>query len=281
MIPRGLSPSPRAWHLGAIAVSVLVFAFLIAPILIIVPLSLSADPFFSYPITHWSFRWYAALAGDDPQALLWRRAVVNSLVVGIGATCLATLLGTLAAIGLWRYRPPFANLLTALMLSPIIVPIVVTAIGMYYFYARLGLIGTYSAIILAHAALGAPFVFITVTATLATFDETLLKAGAILGAGPVRVFRRVMLPLILPGVLSGTIFAFATSWDEVVIVLFLAGPEQHTIPRRMWSGMRDNLSPTIIAAATLLILLSVALMLTLEWLRRRGARFRSVQPPAA
>jgi len=281
MTLRPLSVTPQAWRLGAIAVSAVVFAFLIAPILIIVPLSFSGDPFFSYPIEHWSLRWYAALFGDDPQALLWQRAVVNSLSIGLSATLLATILGTLAAIGLWRRRLPFANVMTALMLSPLIVPIVVTAIGMYYFYARLGLIGSYTGIILAHAALGAPFVLITVSATLASFDQTLLKAGAILGAGPVRVFRMIMLPLILPGVVSGAIFAFATSWDEVVIVLFLAGPQQHTIPRRMWSGMRDNLSPTIIAAATLLILLSIALMLTLEWLRRRSERYRSAPPRAA
>lgn len=272
-----LSVTPRMWRAGTIALSAAVFGFLIAPILTIVPLSFSDDPFFSYPIQHWSLRWYAALFGDDPQALLWRRAVLNSLAIGLGATLLATILGTLAAIGLWRRRLPFANVMTAVLISPMIVPIVVTAIGMYYFYARIGLIGTYTGIILAHAALGAPFVFITVSATLASFDETLLKAGAILGAGPARVFRRIMLPLIMPGVVSGAIFAFATSWDEVVIVLFLAGPEQHTIPRRMWSGMRDNLSPTIIAAATLLIVLSMALMLTLEWLRRRSERFRATQ----
>lgn len=276
-----LSVTPRMWRAGTVALSAAVFGFLIAPILVIVPLSFSGDPFFSYPIEHWSFRWYAALFGDDPQALLWQRAVLNSLAIGLGATLLATLLGTLAAIGLWRRRLPFANVMTAFLISPMIVPIVVTAIGMYYFYARIGLIGTYTGIILAHAALGAPFVFITVSATLASFDGTLLKAGAILGARPARVFRRIMLPLIMPGVVSGAIFAFATSWDEVVIVLFLAGPQQHTIPRRMWSGMRDNLSPTIIAAATLLIVLSMALMLTLEWLRRRGERFRAAQSSPA
>ncbi len=281
MIMRTLSVTPRAWHIATIALSALVFAFLIAPILIIVPLSFSADPFFSSPIEHWSLRWYAALVGDDPQALLWQRAVVNSLIIGLSATFLATCLGTLAAIGVWRSPRPLANIVTALMLSPIVVPIVVTAIGTYYFYARIGLVGTYTGIILAHAALGAPFVFVTVTATLASFDETLLKAGASLGASPARVFRMIMLPLILPGVISGAIFAFATSWDEVVIVLFLAGPEQHTIPRRMWSGVRDNLSPTIIAAATLLIALSIALMLSLEWLRRRSERLRLAPPVSA
>jgi putative spermidine/putrescine transport system permease protein len=275
-----LSAGLSAWRAATIAISVSVFIFLIAPILVIVPLSFSADPFFSYPIEHWSLRWYADLFDQGSQSHLWQRALVNSLLIGLVATLLATALGTLAAIGLWRCHLPFANIMTALIISPIVVPIVVTAIGMYYFYARLGLIGTYSGVILAHTALGAPFVFISVSATLVSLDETLLRAGAILGAAPFRVFRRIMLPLILPGVVSGALFAFATSWDEVVVVLFLAGPEQHTIPRRMWSGVRDNLSPTIIAAATLLIAFSVLLMLTLEWLRRRSQRFRMADPPA-
>jgi putative spermidine/putrescine transport system permease protein len=251
-----------------------VFVFLIAPIIVIVPLSFNHDPFFSYPIKEFSLRWYAELVGDGPQALLWQRSLINSLFIGICATILATLLGTLAALGMHRSRLPFGNALTAFMISPMVVPLVVAAIGMYYFYSKIGLIGTFPGIILAHTALGAPFVFVTVTATLAGFDRNLVRAGAILGATPVRVFRKVTLPLILPGVTSGALFAFATSWDEVVVVMFLAGADQHTIPRRMWSGVRDNLSPTIIAAATLLIVLSILLMLSVEWLRRRGERLR-------
>jgi putative spermidine/putrescine transport system permease protein len=165
-----LSVTPRAWRIGTIVLSALVFAFLIAPILVIVPLSFSADPFFSYPIEHWSLRWYAALVGDDPQALLWQRAVVNSVIIGVSATVLATCLGTLAAIGVWRSPRPLANLVTGLMISPIVVPIVVTAIGTYYFYARIGLVGTFTGIILPHSALGAPFLFVTVTATIASYD---------------------------------------------------------------------------------------------------------------
>lgn len=254
-----------------------VFVFLIAPIVAIIPLSFNHDPFFSYPITDYSMRWYDDLLGDGAQAFLWRRAFVNSLIVGVCATALSTVLGTLAALGMHRSRLPFANLLIAFMISPMVVPVIVAAIGMYYFYSRVGLVATYPGIILAHTALGTPFVFITVSATLAGFDRNLLRAGAILGASPVRVFRKVTLPLILPGVTSGALFAFATSWDEVVVVLFLAGSDQHTIPRRMWSGVRDNLSPTIIAAATLLILLSILLMLAVEWLRRRR---EGIQGPA-
>jgi putative spermidine/putrescine transport system permease protein len=259
-----------------LTICALVFFFLVAPILVIVPLSFNADPFFTYPITHYSLRWYMDIFGEGPQSLLWQRSLFNSLIIGISSTILATFLGTLAALGMSRTRLPFESLLIGLMISPIIVPIVVAAIGMYYLYSQAGLVGTYLGVILAHTALGMPFVFITVMATLSGFDRNLMRAGAILGAAPIRVFRKVTLPVILPGVVSGALFAFATSWDEVVAVLFLASADQHTIPRRMWSGVRDNLSPTIIAAASLLIALSIILMIAVELLRRRGERLRGI-----
>lgn len=267
-----------AWLFRALLVAIcaLVFIFLVAPIIVIIPLSFNADPFFTYPISQYSLRWYGEIFGDGPQALLWQRSLVNSLIIGVASTVLATLLGTAAALGMSTARLPMASLLVGVMISPIIVPIIIAAIGMYYFYSQVGLVGTYPGLILAHTALGMPFVFITVSATLAGFDRNLVRAGAILGARPLRVFRKVTLPLILPGVASGALFALATSWDEVVAVLFLAGVDQHTIPRRMWSGVRDNLSPTIIAAASLLIGLSIVLMIVVEVLRRRGERLRGI-----
>ncbi len=265
-----------AWLFRALLIvtCVLVFIFLVAPIIVIIPLSFNADPFFTYPISQYSLRWYGEIFGDGPQAILWQRSLVNSLIIGTASTVLATVLGTAAALGMSTTRLPMAALLVGLMISPIVVPIIIAAIGMYYFYSQVGLVGTYPGLILAHTALGMPFVFITVSATLAGFDRNLVRAGAILGARPVRVFRKITLPLILPGVASGALFALATSWDEVVAVLFLAGVDQHTIPRRMWSGVRDNLSPTIIAAASLLIALSIVLMIVVEVLRRRGERLR-------
>lgn len=267
-----------AWLFRALLVAIcaLVFIFLVAPIIVIIPLSFNADPFFTYPISQYSLRWYGEIFGDGPQSLLWQRSLVNSLIIGIASTVLATVLGTAAALGMSTARLPMASLLVGVMISPIIVPIIIAAIGMYYFYSQVGLVGTYPGLILAHTALGMPFVFITVSATLAGFDRNLVRAGAILGARPLRVFRKVTLPLILPGVASGALFALATSWDEVVAVLFLAGVDQHTIPRRMWSGVRDNLSPTIIAAASLLIGLSIVLMIVVEVLRRRGERLRGI-----
>ena len=268
--------SQKFWYYGLRIACGVIFFFLVAPMLIIIPLSFNQDPFFTYPMSGYSLRWYEEIFGDGPLSILWQRAMLNSVTVAVCSTFLATTLGTLAALGLSRSNIPFKNGLVAVLISPMIVPIVVTAIGMFYFYAQVGLVGSLTGIILAHAAIGAPFVVITVTATLAGFDHDLVRAGSILGARPTRVFRKVTLPLILPGVASGGLFAFATSWDEIVIVLFMAGAEQHTIPRRMWSGIREHLSPTIIAAATLLILLSIALMLTMEWLRRRNERLRGI-----
>ena len=192
------------------------------------------------------------------------------------ATIVATVLGTLAALGLNRAEYPGKSSILALLISPIIVPIVITAAGMFYFYAKIGLTGTLAGLVFAHATIGVPFVVITVSATLAGFDNNMVRAGASLGANPVRVFFKITLPLILPGVVSGALFAFITSWDELVIAIFLAGTEEHTLPRRMWSGIRELLSPTIMAVATLLILTSIALMVVMELLRRRTERLRGI-----
>jgi putative spermidine/putrescine transport system permease protein len=275
-LPPYATAGDRIWFYGLRIFCGLTFFFLVAPILVIIPLSFNQDPFFTYPMEGYSLRWYAEIFGDGPLSLLWQRSMVNSVVIAICSTVLATALGTLAALGLNRADFPFKNAIYAFLISPMIVPIVVTAIGMFYFYAQIGLIGSLAGIILAHTAIGVPFVVITVSAALAGFDENLVRAGSIMGAGPMRVFRKVTLPIIFPGVASGGLFAFAASWDEIVIVLFLANAEQHTIPRRMWSGIREHISPTIIAAATLLILLSIVLMLTMEWLRRRSDRMRGI-----
>ena len=200
----------------------------------------------------------------------------NSLIVAVGATAAGASLGTLAALGLHRVRLPFRQAIVAVLLSPMVVPVIITAVGMFYFYARIGIANTLGGLIVAHAALGIPFVFVTVGAVLSTLDDNLVRAAASLGAGPVRVFRAVVLPLILPGVVSGALFAFVTSWDDVVVAIFLAGPRQHTLPRQMWSGIREFISPTLLAVATLLIVLSISLMLVVELLRRKGERLRDV-----
>ena len=262
----------RGWRAAYWLLCTAVFVFLVAPILVIVPLSFNAGAFFTYPLAGVSLRWYRELLTGAQ----WQRAVENSLIVGVGATVVATFLGTLAALGLHRVRLPFRPVIVGILLSPMVVPVIITGVGMFYFYARVGLANTLGGLIVAHAALGIPFVFVTVGAVLATLDDNLVRAAASLGAGPVRVFQAVVLPLILPGVVSGALFAFVTSWDDVVVALFLAGPRQHTLPRQMWSGIREFISPTLLAVATLLIVLSVSLMLVVELLRRKGERLRGV-----
>jgi putative spermidine/putrescine transport system permease protein len=268
------SPLERAWFWIFRIFCGAVLVFLIAPILVVMPLSFNAEPYFTYPMPGLSLQWYQDLAAN-PQ---WQLGIRNSLIVGACATALATTLGTLAALGLSRRNFPFRTLVMSLLISPMIVPVVITAVGMYFFYSDLGLTNTLPGLVLAHTALATPFVVITVTATLTSFDHSMTRAAANLGASPWVGFRRVTLPLILPGVISGALFAFVTSFDEVVVVLFIAGPEQRTLPRQMFAGIREQISPTILAAATILVLISIALLTTIELLRRRSERLRGVTP---
>jgi putative spermidine/putrescine transport system permease protein len=257
----------------------MVFAFLLAPLLVVVPLSFNAEPYFIFTKKMlelnpdgFSLRWYAAFI-YSPE---WRSAVGNSFIVAPCATILATLLGTIAAFGLSRPSMPFRALIMGILISPMIVPIIVSGAGMFFFYSSAGLAQTLPGVILAHAALGTPFVVITVTATLQGFDHTLTRASASLGANAPTTWLNIVIPLILPGVIAGALFAFVVSFDEVVVVLFLAGYNQRTIPLQMWSGIREQISPTILAVASLLIMVSIFMLVGLELLRRRSERLRGV-----
>ena len=249
----------------------LAFLFLIAPILVIIPLSFNAEPYFTFTRgmlelnpDAYSLRWYKQVIFGEQ----WQSAALNTVIIGFSAA----VLGTLAALGLSSPALPWRRPLTALLISPLIVPIVITAAGMFFFYSSLNLTQTYTALILSHAVLGAPFVVITVTASMAGFNRELLLAATSLGAGPAYSFFRVQLPIISPGVISGALFAFAASLDEVVIVLLMGGIEQRTIPREMWSGIREEISPAILAAATFLILIAVLLLVVVELLQRPSER---------
>jgi putative spermidine/putrescine transport system permease protein len=251
------------------------------PILVIVPLSFNATNFFTFTPgmlslnpAGFSTRHYKDFFTNPD----WQTALRNSLTIAPMATLISVTLGTLAAIGLSQPHVPFRGAIMAILISPMIVPLVISAAGMYFFYSRLGLQGTYWGVVLAHAALGIPFVIITVTATLIGFDQSLVRAAANLGAGPVRTFFKVQMPLILPGVISGALFAFITSFDEVVVVLFVGSAEQKTLTWQMFTGLREQISPTILAVATVLVAISVALLATLEILRRRSERLRGLTP---
>ena len=271
MLSPYMSPVERAWYYGLRLLCALVLLFLVLPILVIVPLSFNSGTFLIYPMQGFSLRWYEDFFGSAG----WMRALKNSMIIAPAATVLAMVLGTLAAIGLTRADFRGKALIMSLLISPMVVPVVIVGVASYLFFAPLGLANGYLSLIVVHAVLGVPFVIITVSATLQGFNYNLVRAAASLGASPITAFRRVTLPLIAPGVISGALFAFATSFDEVVVTLFLAGPEQVTLPRQMFSGIRENLSPTIAAAATLLIGFSVLLLLTLEWLRGRSEKLRT------
>ncbi len=298
----------KVWHYTFRFLAALIFLFLITPIIIIIPLSFNTEPYFTFTSgmlsldpEAFSLRWYQDIFTNgmaNPDATegwwadvwanaQWIRAAQNSFIIGFFATLLATGFGTLAAIGLSRSEMPAKGLIMSILISPMIVPLVVTAAGMFYFYSgdfnpfqegKQALAGSKLGVILAHAALGTPFVIITVTATLVGFDKSLTRAAANMGAGPVRTFFKIQMPLILPGVISGALFAFITSFDEVVAVLFLAGPDDKTIPRQMFSGIREQISPTILAVATILVIISVILLASLEMLRRRSERLRGLSP---
>ncbi len=263
--PAYATPADKAgwWLLRLFSLGVLLY--LLLPILVIMPLSFSASSFLAYPMPGWSLQWYHNLFTSEE----WGRATKNSFIVAPAATLLATTLGTLTAVGLARVNFPGKGLLMSVLIAPMVVPIVVVGVACYLFFARLGLADTYTGLIIVHAALGAPFVVTTVLATLQGFNHNLVRASLSLGAGPVQTFFRVTLPVIAPGVISGALFAFATSFDEVVVTLFIAGPDQVTLPRQMFTGIRENINPTIAAVATLLILFTTGLMLVLEWVRGR------------
>lgn len=270
-LPAYATRPERLARAGLWVFSVAVLLFLIAPILVVVPLSFNSGTFFTFPLAGYSTRWYAEFFGNPR----WTGAIWNSLVVSLATTVLATTLGTLAAVGLSRREMPWRGLVTGLLIAPMIVPVVITAVGMYFFFGQLGILNTLGGLILADTALAVPFVVITVTATLSTYDTTLNRAAANLGAPPWRTFVSVTLPLILPGVTSGALFAFVTAFDETVLVQFLAGPGQRTLPKQMFTGIREEVSPTITAAATVLILVATLLLTAVELLRRRSERLRA------
>ncbi len=272
-IPSYFTPQEKAGYWALRIFVGLVLLFLIAPIIAIMPLSFSSDTYFSYPLPGLSLKWYEEFFTNER----WYGSLRLSLILATCTTILATTLGTLAALGISRGNLPFRATLMAVLISPMIVPVIISALGMFFFYSSIGLTGTVPGLILAHTALATPFVVITVTATLSSFDKTLMRAGESLGATPSWTFYKVVMPLIMPGMISGALFAFVTSFDEVIAVIFIAGPEQRTLPRQMFSGIREQISPTITAAASVLIVFSTLLLITVELLRRRSERLRGVR----
>ncbi|MEM9574444.1 MAG: ABC transporter permease [Pseudomonadota bacterium] len=289
-LPPYSSKAQIGWYYGFRTICALIFFFLIFPILIIIPLSFNAQDFFTFTPemlrldpAGYSLKHYDDFFTSDA----WQSSLRNSLTIAPLATILATVLGTLAAIGLSQSHVPYKSAIMAILITPINVPLIISATGMYFFYSRVGnfLVNdvgfaldtvNYAKVVLAHAALGTPFVIITVTATMVGFDRSLTRAAASMGSTPVHTFFKVQMPLILPGVISGALFAFITSFDEVVVVLFLGTASQKTLPWQMFIGLREQISPTILAVATVMVALSILLLTTLELLRRRSERLRGL-----
>ncbi|MDA7575063.1 ABC transporter permease [Candidatus Pelagibacter sp.] len=280
-LPNYTSWNYRVWHYTYITICALVFFFLIAPLFIILPLSFNAEQYIHFSKgmialdpDAFSLRWYEDMIYGTKNP--WGLAAKNSIIIAFFATIGSTILGTVAALGLSSRHMPYKAAFMALLISPMIVPLIISGTAIFFFMAKVGLAATHTGIILAHIILGTPFVVITVTATLTGFDHSVTRAAASLGSNPVNTFMKITLPLILPGVISGALFAFVTSFDEVVVVLFLAGLENTTIPIQMWVGLREQLSPTIMAVATCLIVMSTLILVSAELLRRRSERLRGI-----
>jgi putative spermidine/putrescine transport system permease protein len=269
-LPSHTTVLERLSHFGIRALTALVLGYLILPILVILPLSFTSGELLVYPLPAWSLRWYREFTTGP----MWTQATWNSLVLAAVTTLVATTAGMLAAFGLQGLRSRFKPVLYGLLALPLIIPPVMVAVALFYYYARLGLVGTFSGLVFAHTVLALPFVVITVAATLQGFDPNLRRAAASLGASPLQAFRKVTLPIILPGVLSGAVFAFVTSFDELLVILFVGSPEQRTLPRQIFSGVSETMSPTVAAAAVVLIGVSLILMAVVELLRRRSERLR-------
>ncbi|WP_158743100.1 ABC transporter permease [Acidisphaera sp. L21] len=242
-----------------------VILFLLLPLAVVLPVSLTDQPYLSLPLHTLSLQYYANLLHSAD----WQSSILQSLLVACVSAGIAVILGTLCAIGCWRMGDHWAKAIQALMLIPIVVPTIVYALGLYRFYAQLGLLDTLLGIILAHAVTAIPYVVVIVSTGLSGVDARLEQAARSLGAGPIVAMRRVLLPLLRPAMLSGGLFAFVHSWDELVIVLFIAGRRVFTLPRRMWDGINDKLDPTLAAVAVLLVILSAALLFLDLWLRAR------------
>jgi len=280
-LPKYTEPHYRAWHYTYLFICGCVFFFLIAPLFVIFPLSFNAEEFLV--ITDgmkrldpdaFSLRWYKDMVYGTKNP--WGLAAKNSFFIAVFATIGAVILGTVAALGLSSRHMPYKAAFMALLISPMIVPLIISGTAIFFFMAKVGLAATHTGIVLSHIILGTPFVVITVTATLTGFDHSVTRAAASLGSNPVNTFMKITLPLIMPGVISGALFAFVTSFDEVVVVLFLAGLENTTIPIQMWVGLREQLSPTIMAVATCLIIMSTLILVSAELLRRRSERLRGI-----
>ncbi|QPC42626.1 ABC transporter permease [Kaustia mangrovi] len=255
----GPIPIPHHRRLWLYALVVLVLVFLIAPVFIVVPISFSASEYLEFPPSEWSLRWYEHFFGTFE----WMRAARVSFTAAFLTVLLATPLGVAAAYALNVSKARFARLLHLVLLLPQMVPVILIGIGVFYLYIQLGLVNTMAGIVLAHTLLALPFVVVTVLSGLQTYDMTQERVARSLGASWPKAFFLITLPQIRLSVISGALFAFITSLDEVVIGLFIAGGENTVLTRKMFLALRDQVDPTIAAISSLLIVVSLSLLLVM------------------
>jgi putative spermidine/putrescine transport system permease protein len=245
-----------------------VCAFLVLPTLAVVPVSFTATDYITFPPQGFSLQWYGIFLGQGP----WRDATVTSFIVAVASALCATVIGTLAALGLNRLSSVTGRIVIWFLLLPMIVPSIIIAVALYSAFAKLGIVGTKVGLVVAHTILTLPFVVINVSAIIQKMDWRMVDAARSLGADPATAFRKVTLPAILPGVLAGAVFAFLTSFDEVVVTLFISGIDSITLPVQMWNGIRFEVSPAVAAASCILLALSILVLSLFTALRRVGAR---------
>lgn len=263
-----MTVKPGFWFVLAVASAVLVLAFLFLPALVVIPVSFTDRSYLSFPAESWSLQHYAQLI-DNP---MWRDSLLQSIAVSSVSTTLATLLGTSAAIGAWKLGARLGGLVRMLALLPLIVPTIVGALAFYRLYIDLGLLDTFFGVVLAHIVAATPFVFVSVGAALSNVDPRLEQAARSMGARPLQVLWRITLPAVRPGVVSGAIFAFIVSWDELVVLLFITTRNVYLLPRAMWDGINENVDPSIAAVATLMILVTFVCLCAERLVARRRQR---------
>ena len=251
--------------------SALVFVFLIAPILVIIPVSFNTSNYLDFPPKGFTLKWYASYFNDP----IWMSSTWRSFRIALWVAFLSSVIGTCAAFSLVRGRYPGKDFFMSLLICPLMVPIIVKAVGFYYFFSHLRLVGTELGLVLAHTCTGLPYIVVVVSSGLVTFDINLEKASLNLGANRLRTFFKVTFPIIRPAILSGALFAFFSSFDDLIIAIFLCGVKAITLPKKMWDGIRFELNPTITAVASLLILVSILILLFIEILRRSKEHFKT------
>jgi putative spermidine/putrescine transport system permease protein len=248
----------------------LIFIFLITPLFIVIPISFSSARYLEFPPSEFSLQWYNNFFGTDE----WIRGALNSIKIATITSILSSLLGIPAAMALTRYRFKGEHALQSLLISPMITPVIIIAIAVYFFFANLHLIGGIIPLVISHTVLAIPVVLVTVSASLQGFDLNLEQAAMSLGANRLKTFFLVTFPLIKVGIISGALFAFITSFDEVVLAIFVSTYRSLTLPKHMWSTMRQEIDPTIAAASSLLVTLSILIIFFVALMQKRGKRIR-------